>query len=127
MNKVEKMDKNVQQLTSSNTAMEATLQTLHEGQLSMDNIIKMLMLKLGIQTGSPPTNIPNNKENTRAATATEANELKTWTHVDDDTTHGGDTTMDGAEEFNELTDEIFDDVLQQCERDNVHTISPPQM
>lgn len=52
MNKVETMDKLMQKLKISNAAMEATVQTLHEGQLMMDNNIKMLMIKLGIQTGS---------------------------------------------------------------------------
>ena len=30
--------------------------------------------------------------------------------------------MDGAEEFTELTDEVSDEVLQQCEREKTHTI-----
>ena len=40
--------------------------------------------------------------------------------------------MDGAEEFTELADEVFGEVLQQCKREKTHTISPqkntkPQM
>lgn len=50
MTKVETMDKNVQQLTSSNMSMEPTIQTIHKDQLSMENNIKMRMLKMGIQT-----------------------------------------------------------------------------
>ena len=62
INKVETMDENVKQLTSSNTPIEATIQTLHEGQLSMDNNIKMLMLKIGIQTGCQPKNTAKTKK-----------------------------------------------------------------
>ena len=86
MTKVETMDQNIKQLTSINTAMEATIQILHEGQLRMYTNIKMLMLKMGIQTGRQPKNTAKTKENTRAATASEANESNTWTHVDDTNT-----------------------------------------
>lgn len=48
MNKVKIMHKNVKQLTSSNKAIEETIQTLHEGQLSMNNNINMMMPKMGI-------------------------------------------------------------------------------
>ena len=88
------MDENVKQLTSSNTPIEATIQTLHEGQLSMDNNIKLLMLKIGIQTGHQPKNTAKNKENTRAATVLEVNEPSTWTHVDDTNTHNKYRTLD---------------------------------
>lgn len=74
MTKVKTMDKNVLQLTSSNTAMEATIQTFHEGQLSMDNNIKMLMLKLGIQTRPQPKINTKDKENTRAPVISETHE-----------------------------------------------------
>jgi len=62
MTKVETMDQNVEQLTSSNTVMEASIQTLHEGQLSMVNHIKMLMLKLVIQTDCQPKNTAKTKK-----------------------------------------------------------------
>ena len=32
--------------------------------------------------------------------------------------------MDEAEDITELTDEVFDEVLQQCEREKTYTISP---
>ena len=78
MSKVETMDKNVKQLTPSNTAMKEIIQTLHEAQLSMDNNMKILMLKMGI------------KENTRAAALSEEKESITWIHVDETNTEGGD-------------------------------------
>ena len=66
MTKVEAMNKNVNKITQSNKAMEATVLTLHEGQLSMDNNIKMLMLKMGITTNSTIKN--KNQETNSAAT-----------------------------------------------------------
>ena len=94
MTKVETMDQNIKQLTSINTAMEATIQTLHEGQLSMDNNIKILMLKMGIQTGHQPKNTVKKKENTRAVTKSEANESNTWINVDGINTQREDEEMD---------------------------------
>lgn len=35
--------------------------------------------------------------------------------------------MDGAEEFNELTDTVFDAVLQQCERERQTTSDLPSL
>lgn len=49
VNKVDTMDQSMQQLNISNAVMEATVQNLHEGQLMMDNNIKMLMIKLEIK------------------------------------------------------------------------------
>ena len=34
--------------------------------------------------------------------------------------------MDGAEEFTELKDEVFDEVLQQYEREKTHTTTPQE-
>ena len=146
MNKVETMDKSMQQLNNSNAVMEATVLTLHEGQLMMDNNIKMLMIKMGIKTG--PANITGNKhkENNRAASGSEAND-KNWVTIDETDTHsteGGadrgtystqgtlntpreDEDMDGAEEFHGLTDDVFDDVLKQCERTNYTTVTPQKI
>ena len=87
MNKVDIMDRSVHQLTTSNTAMEATVQTLHEGQLMMDNSINMLMIKLGIQTGSASNSATPNNEKNRAAYVTEANELSSWIQVNDKRKH----------------------------------------
>jgi len=116
MHKVDTMDKNVKQLTSSNSAMETTIQTLHEGQLSMDNNIKMLMLKMGINTNATDTT----QQNTSAATDTVANQNDTW--ID---TQSGDEVMNDATQFDELTDTVFDEVLQQCAREkNANLISP---
>ena len=110
------MDKNVKQLTSSNSAMETTIQTLHEGQLSMDNNIKMLMLKMGINTNATDTK----QQNKSAATDTVANQRDTWND-----THSGDEAMHDATEFDELTETVFDAVLQQCASvKNVNLISP---
>ena len=121
MNKVEVMNKNVDKITESNKAMEATVLTLHEGQLSMDNNIKMLMLKMGIQTNNKLKN--KNQENNSAATASVTQENEKWDIIDDPSQ--ADDEMDGAEEFDELTGEVFDEVLHQCERSQrVHPISP---
>ena len=108
MNKVDTMDKNVQQLTSSNSAMEATIQTLHEGQLSMDNNIKMLILKMGINTNATDTN----QQKTSAATDTVANENDTWTQVETHNSQSGDEVMKDVTDFDELTEKVFDAVLQ---------------
>jgi len=107
--------------------MEATIQTLHGAQLSMDNDIKMLMLKMWIQTGRQPKNTAKNKDSTRAATESEANESITWISVDDINTQIEDEEMDGTEEFTELIDEVFDNVLQQCKRERTHIISPQKV
>lgn len=54
-----------------------------------------------------------------------ANEKETWEHVEDDNFQRKDEEMDGAEKFIELTDSVFDEVLQQCKREKqTHTISP---
>ena len=82
---------------------------------------------MGFQIGWQPNNTAKNKENTRAATASEAKDSNTWIHVDKTDTHGGDTEMDRAEEFTELTDEVFDELLQQCEREKTHTMFPKKI
>ena len=132
-NKVETMDKLMQQLNNSNAAMEATILTLKKGQLMMDNNIKIIMIKMGIKSG--PANITGNKhnENQRAASGSEAND-KNWVTIDKTDTHsiegvagrgtdstpgtlntpGDDEDMDGTEEFHGLTDDVFDDVLKHC-------------
>jgi len=137
MNKVETMDGSMQQLNNNNEAMEATVLTLHEGQILMDNNIKMLMTKMGIKTG--PADIIGNKhkENNRAASVSEASD-KNWVIVDKKDTHsteegvdrgtdstpgtlnipGDDEDMDGSEEFHRLTDDVFDNILKQCARTN---------
>ena len=51
MNKVETMDISLQPLASSNTAMEVTVKTVHEGQLMIDTNIQRLMIKMGINIG----------------------------------------------------------------------------
>ena len=70
------------------------------------------MLKIGIQTGHQPKNTVKKKENTRAVTKSEANESNTWINVDGINTQREDEEMDWAEEFTELIDEVFDNVLQ---------------
>ena len=64
-----------------------------------------------------------NQETNSAATASVTQDNDKWEHIDD-TSQAGDE-MDGAEDFEELTDEVFDNVLSQCERDQrTHIISP---
>lgn len=47
-----------------------------------------------------------------------------WEHIDEDISQV-DNEMDGAEDFEELTDEVFDNILKQYVREQrVHTISP---
>ena len=92
--------------------MEATIHTLHEGQLSMDNNKKILMFKTGIQTGCQPKKTAKNKENTRTATESYTHEFNTLLNVDDINTQREDDEMDRAEELTELTDEVFGDVRQ---------------
>ena len=87
----------------------------------MDNNIKMLMLKLGITTNATTNN--NNQETKSAATTTVSQEQDKWEHIDSNTQ--ADVGMDGAEDFDELTDEVFDNVLSQCQLDQrTHVISP---
>ena len=120
MTKVEVLNENVNKITQSNKAMEDTVLSLHEGQLSMDNNIKMLMLKLGITTNATINN--NNQETKSAATTKVSQEQDKWEHIDNTQ---ADVGMDGAEEFDELTDEVFDNVLSQCQLDQrTHVISP---
>ena len=76
---------------------------------------------MGIQTNSTAAN--KNQENTSAATASVTQDNDNWDLLDD--TSQADDEMDGAEDFEELTGEVFDEVLNQCERkQRVHTISP---
>ena len=79
------------------------------------------MLKLGITTNATIHN--NNQETNSAATTTVSQEQDKWEHIDGSSPV--DVGMDGAEDFDELTDEVFDNVLSQCERDQrTHVISP---
>ena len=95
MTKVEVMNENVNKITQSNKAMEATVLTLHEGQLSMENNIKMLMLKLGITTNA--TVNTNNQETISAATTKVSQEQDKWEHIDGNSQE--DVGMDGAEDI----------------------------
>lgn len=70
MNKVEIMDRSVQQLTMINTTMEAIVQTLRVEQLMMDKI--MLNIKLSIQTGTANNIATKNNGTNRATFVTEA-------------------------------------------------------
>ena len=120
MTKVEVLNKNVNKITQSNKAMEDTVLSLQEGQLSMDNNIKILMLKLGITTKATINN--NNQETKSAATTKVSQEQDKREHIDNTQ---ADVGMNGAEEFDELTDEVFDNVLSQCQLDQrTHGISP---
>ena len=79
------------------------------------------MLKMDIQTNSTAKN--KNQENNSAATASVTQENEKWDIIDDPSQ--ADDEMDGAEDFDELTGEVFDEVLNQCERSQrVHPISP---
>ena len=79
------------------------------------------MLKMGINTNAPDTH----QQKIRAATEIVANVNVTWTHVETHTSQGRDEVMDDVTEFDELTDKVFDAVLQQCARDkHANLISP---
>ena len=76
---------------------------------------------MGINTNATDTN----QQNTSAATDTVANENDTWTQVETQNSQSGDEVMNDATEFDELTEKVFDAVLQQCAREkNANLISP---
>lgn len=133
INKVEIMDKSVHELTLINTAIEATVQTRHEGQLMMDNNIKILMIKLGIKTGPVNKKATQINETKGTASAPGAKEISTWIQVEDDgekrLDNGTDRGIDGAsgpsykysdadyingaEECHTLTGVVSEDMLLQ--------------
>ena len=81
----------------------------------------MLMLKMSITTNSTIKN--KNQETNSAATASVTQEHDKWEHIDN--ISQDDVGMDGAEDFEELTDEVFDNVLSQCEQNQrTHIILP---